>query len=175
MTNTIFCSGRRHQAGFTLIEVIMVTVVIGIMAAIAIPSFMGFTDSSNVTSATNDLVSAFNLARSEAVTRGTTVTVCKSADQATCNTIGTNWEQGWIVFVDNDGSGTVNGADAILRVYQSPGGKVVMTAAANLADRVIYAGTGFLASTAADDLITVVAGNSQLTVEVTAMGRVSSY
>ncbi|NOY12213.1 MAG: hypothetical protein GXP51_00510 [Deltaproteobacteria bacterium] len=158
-----------------MIEVIMVMVVIGIMAAIAIPSFRGFTDSSNVTSATNDLVSAFNLARSEAVTRGTTVTVCKSADQASCNTAGTNWEQGWIVFVDNDGSGTVNGADAILRVYQSPGGNVVMTADANLADRVIYAATGFLASTAANDEIKVVAGNSQLNVEVTAMGRIRSY
>ena len=170
----IFCQKLHRQAGFTLIEVIVVVAIIGILAAIAIPSFRGFTNSSSVTSATNDLVSAFNLARSEAVTRGVAVTVCKSANQSSCITTG-SWSQGWIVFVDNDGGGTVNGADAVLRVYQPPGGTVVMTAAANVANRIIYANTGFLASTAANDEIAVSSGNSELRVEVTVMGRVRSY
>jgi type IV fimbrial biogenesis protein FimT len=37
-----------------------------------------------------------------------------SADGSTCVTTNT-WHQGWIVFSDADGSGTINGTDIVLR------------------------------------------------------------
>ena len=50
------------------------------------------------------MVTAFNLARMEAIRRGTPVSVCASADQASCS--GANdWASGWIVFTDANGSG----------------------------------------------------------------------
>jgi type IV fimbrial biogenesis protein FimT len=48
----------------------------------------------------NEFISTLNLARSEALKRGTRVTVCASTDQTTCDT--NDWAQGWIVFSDRD-------------------------------------------------------------------------
>jgi len=79
--------------GFTLIELVMTMAIAGILIGIAIPSFNSTITSSRITSYANDLVSALNLARSEAVRRGIQVTV------STNGTL-THWESGWTVFVD---------------------------------------------------------------------------
>jgi len=159
---------QKQVKGFTLIEVIVVMVVIGILAGIAIPSFRGFTRSSQVTSAANDLVSALNLARSEAVSRAIPVTVCKSDDQATCdNTL--DWHDGWIVFVDADNDGVVAAVGDILRVYSAPGG-VTMTGGSN---RMSYAATGFF-SADFSGTIQVISGTRQVDIISSVNGRVSS-
>ena len=63
----------------------MITLAIAvILLTIGVPSFNTAIKNNRLTTATNDLVAVLNLARSEAVTRGLRVTVCKSADQATC-------------------------------------------------------------------------------------------
>jgi len=165
---------KQTPNGFTLIEVIVVMVIIGIAAAIAVPSFKGFLDSTNLTTATNDFVSALNLARSEAVTRGTNVTVCKSADQATCTTANT-WKQGWIVFADINGNGAAD-AGEIVRVYQGVGGNTTMVGGASVADSLTYSSTGFpspmLAGTVAELTVTVVSGSRTLQVISSTTGRV---
>lgn len=164
---------RLKNAGFTLIEVIVTMAVIAILAAIAIPSLRGFADSSRVTSATNDLVSALNLARSEAVTRAVNVTVCKSANQTTCETTGNNWAQGWIVFIDTDAGGTVNGGDEILRVYDGPGGTITMSGNGTVDDRLTYGSTGFFTGGLFNGTITVaVAGGRSIDIVTSPNGRV---
>lgn len=166
--NSFFYQAR--QRGFTLIELIVVMVIIGIAAGIAIPSFRGFTNSTNATTAANDLVSALNLARSEAVTRGRNVTVCKSANQTACTTSG-NWAQGWIVFVDVDGDGTVDAGDTLLRVYSGPKGDTTMVGNANVDDRLTYAPTGFF-SAVFNGTITVTSGAKVINILTNNTGRI---
>jgi len=112
-----------HGSGFTLIELLVTISVVAILLAIAVPSFQTFILNNRLATATNELVSALAIARSEAVKRATRVTVCKSANAGAASPVcstAANWQDGWIVFVDVSVAGTVDGTDAanILRIFQ---------------------------------------------------------
>lgn len=132
------------QRGFTLIELMVAVAVFAVLLGIAVPSFQSLSASNQVTSQTNDFVSALNLARSEAIRRGSRVTVCKSSDGASCVTAN-HWEQGWIVFVDTTRSGTdaaVDVGETVLAVQQGAGGNVVLRGSADVVNFVSFAPDG---------------------------------
>jgi type IV fimbrial biogenesis protein FimT len=125
--------------GFTLIELLVTLSIAAIMLTLAIPSFRDFLLNNRITSQTNDFVLALVSAKSEAVKRGVRVTVCSRATNATCAG-STTWDTGWLVFVDNDGGGTVNGADVVLQVREPlEGGNTLRTTL----QRVTFQNTGF--------------------------------
>jgi type IV fimbrial biogenesis protein FimT len=66
-----------------------------ILLAVAVPSFNQIMLGSRLTSYANNLVASAQIARSEAIKRNTSLTLCVSANGSSCTT-GT-WEQGWIV------------------------------------------------------------------------------
>ena len=90
-----------REIGFTLVELLITIVVVSILLAMGAPAFKDFIKNNRVTAQTNDLVSAIQLARSEALKRGTNAVVCASSDQSTCTGKDT-WAEGWIVFSDYD-------------------------------------------------------------------------
>lgn len=108
---------RNH--GFTLVELMITVIVIAIVATVAIPNFARVIESTRVTGYSSELVSALNVARSEAIKRGNRVGVCASSDQATCSG-SDDWSNGWLVYVD-DGSGNVA---EVLRVREAFDGDV---------------------------------------------------
>ncbi|MCC5858549.1 MAG: GspH/FimT family pseudopilin [Ectothiorhodospiraceae bacterium] len=63
------------ERGVTLIELMVALIVLGIIAGVAFPNFQNLVRDNRTTTHTNELVTAINLARSEAVRRGGTVTV----------------------------------------------------------------------------------------------------
>lgn len=78
----------RPAQGFTLIEMLVVVALLGIFLAIAAPSFAGLIRSNKVQAAADELVTVLQYARSEAITRGVTVTL--TADSATTWNAGFN-------------------------------------------------------------------------------------
>jgi type IV fimbrial biogenesis protein FimT len=118
-------------AGYTMIEMLVVLLIIGIVAASMGPNLAAMVDRNRKLGAVNDMLAVLTLARSEAVNLQTTVSVCSSSDQATCNT--NNWESGWLVFVD-DGAGTggvaddgnLNGTEQVLRIGQGVSGTITV-------------------------------------------------
>ena len=103
------------QGGFTLIELLVTISIAVILMTIAIPSFMDFVRNNRLSGQANDLMLAFAYAKSEAVKRSVPVTVCSRQNDTTCAGSAT-WDDGWLVFVDNNRSGTRNGTEAILQV-----------------------------------------------------------
>lgn len=57
----------RHKSGFTMIELVIVTVLIGLIAALAAPEFAGALQKIRWHSVSNEIVSALRLARSSAI------------------------------------------------------------------------------------------------------------
>ncbi len=127
-----------------MIELLVTLSIAAIMLTIAIPSFRDFLLNNRITSQTNDFVLALASAKSEAVKRGVRVTVCSRATPPTTPEScagSTTWDTGWLVFVDNDGGGTVNGLDEVLQVREPLEGNNTLRAAAR--QRVTFQNTGF--------------------------------
>lgn len=87
------------QKGFTLIELMVTIAVLAIAVSIAVPSFQGVIEESRVSTQTNTLISALNLARSEAVKRGNTVGLTAA---------GGDFAAGWCVHLEPGGCVAAN-------------------------------------------------------------------
>lgn len=82
-------AGAGSQHGFTIIEILLVIVIMGVFLTLAAPSFVTFTSSQKVKTASFDVYAAMMFARSEAIKRRKCVslTPTSSSDFAT----------GWLV------------------------------------------------------------------------------
>ncbi|MBL4743506.1 MAG: GspH/FimT family pseudopilin [Cycloclasticus sp.] len=129
-------NGTQKKQGFTLIELIVTMVIAGILLTIGIPSFNSFVKNNRLTTQINDLVTAVNLTRSEAITRGFSATICKSNTGTSCTG---NWTNGWIVFEDQNGDGVVDGGETVLRVHAALQGGNTLTFGNN---RITYSSQG---------------------------------
>lgn len=104
----------KSAVGFTLIETMVTVAVIAITASMFVPAMQTFVANNRLISVANGLVSDLSLARSEAIKRATSVTVCQSTNGTACNN--SAWTSGWIVFVDVNTSGTVDAGDTVLKI-----------------------------------------------------------
>ena len=112
--------------GFSLIEIMVTLAVFAIVAVLAVPNFRTFVQSNNITASANNLMGSLSLARSEAVKRNTTVSICASNSQVACT--GVDWDAGWIVFTDTPTDGEVDGDDELLSAVRGlPGGMELLT------------------------------------------------
>jgi len=134
----------RTQHGFTLYELMITLLVVGVILTFGIPNLTSFTQNSRMTATANDLHAAFHLARSEAARARTNITICASADPlgagADCD--GGTWDQGYIVFVDVDGDILRAGANETVLRAHPPAESGVNLRVANNALFFSYAATG---------------------------------
>jgi len=122
---------HRTLTGFTLIELLVAISLSIIVLSFGVPSFTSFIKNGRVTTHTNNLVTDINYARSEAVTRGETVIVCRSDNAGSstpeCGGTANNWTTGWLIFVSGDSNDVYDAAnDTLLRASTRIQGSVTI-------------------------------------------------
>ena len=169
---------QRTQKGFTLVELLIAMALAAVLLGIGVPAFTDFIRTNRMIGVTNELVTALQFARSEAVKRNNNVTVCVSGDGASCT--GGNWETGWIVFDDPNGNAVVD-AEPIVRAHDAIGGNnTVRVTAGNVGTFISFTGDGFPRNVAGQVLTATFSicdargTASGRTVQVGASGRVRS-
>lgn len=120
-----------RQVGFTLMELIVTVAIAAILLTIGVPSFQDTMRNNRAATHMNEMMTALNLARSEAAKLGKRVSLCPSTDQATC-TGGTDWTKGWIVFIDTAVADTSVTVGTVLRVWDSFAGNPTFGGPANV-------------------------------------------
>lgn len=142
----------RATAGFTLIEALIVIVILITLMSLAAPSFNSLIRSEAIKTASFDVFSSLVLARNEAITRNSTVTVTPN---------GGNWAQGWEI--KDAVSGTV------IRKQDPFTNNVAITGPASVS----YTGTGRLSAALASgfSLVDGAGGRNTRCITVDPSGR----
>jgi type IV fimbrial biogenesis protein FimT len=140
---------KNRNTGFTMFELIVVVMIVGILTAVGTPTFKYVTASNRIAAEVNGLLGDMQYARSLAVKEGQSVTICTSSNGTSCAGATVNtWHSGWIVFMDPNVNQTVDAGETILRVQPAftggdqftGGGTPVFTSATF--NRMGYAPTG---------------------------------
>lgn len=168
--------------GFTLFELIITITIAAILMALALPAMRSFVLDQRLTTQANDFIADLNYARSEAVRRGTSVTICRQGGTITspsCNSAAP-WGGGRIVFVDGvgNGNGTIDAGDTILRVRESLDGNNTMDVVGGVAlGNIVIANTGLTTMTTGQEAALRICDTRQtvaMTISVNYAGHANS-
>lgn len=145
----------------------VVTAVVAILAAVAIPALRNFVQDERQFTQAQRLWMGLNLARSESRKQDVSINVCASTDGLTCSNSAGDWARGWIVL--SSAPGTTKPA---MTVPALPSG-TSLSEAAPLAVVTFYS-NGMVAAPAAFTFCDSRGASNARSVEVTLAGRVSA-
>lgn len=136
-------SAETDERGFTLTELLVALALVVILLTLGTPSLQSLIRNNQLAVSVSTWMTAAQLTRSEAITRGVRVTLCKSADGRRC-TNGRGYEQGWIVFSDPNNNASVDYGEELIRVFEPipAGSGITITGNSPVANYVSYTPDG---------------------------------
>lgn len=141
------------MSGVSLLELLVVITIASVLFGVGVPSYRSVTNGNRIAAEVNGLLGDLQFARAEAIKEGQTVSVCASADGATC-TNAPAWQGGWIVFSNANGDATVDPGDTVLRAQRPFDGTDTFQASNNVGV-VTFNREGFATGIANGALITL--------------------
>ncbi|MDO8706199.1 MAG: GspH/FimT family pseudopilin [Sulfuricaulis sp.] len=125
---TVFSHGdfrfRLRQAGYSLYD-LMVTSAVASVLGVGAVGMTGLVQDARMTAEVNQMMGHLYLGRSEAIKRGTTITLCPSRNGTICSG-DLEWNTGWIIFVDPNKNYKVDSGEVVIRVQQSLEGRLAL-------------------------------------------------
>ncbi|MDR3477924.1 MAG: GspH/FimT family pseudopilin [Gammaproteobacteria bacterium] len=104
------------RKGLSLLEMLFVIAIMCILVALAATQRGLFLTKSKDEVIRSKLLRAIDVARSESALLGVNISLCPSKDHMNC---GGEWNDGQVVFIDSDLSGTINGKEHVLYVFDA--------------------------------------------------------
>lgn len=108
---------RPKQSGYSLYDLMVTLSVAGVVSTGAV-SAQQFIEEGRMRARVDQLRGDLMLARSEAVKRGASVTICKSPDGFGCDDR-SPWQHGWMMFADTNANHARESDETVLRVQQA--------------------------------------------------------
>jgi len=107
----------KDSRGYSLLELMITLGIFGVVVALAFPGFQGMITGQRLKTQTNDTLAAILMAKSEAIKRRSSITLCamKTGIDNQCGTSGIEWSNGWIIFDDLNADGIINSGEEILK------------------------------------------------------------
>jgi type IV fimbrial biogenesis protein FimT len=111
-----------RQDGMTMIELMFTVAIVGIVVGFGFPGIQEYIRNGRMIASGNDVITAIQISRSEAIKRRSFVTLCRSADPTAstpvCSTAaGGSWADGWLVFQDDNRNAVLETGEEIIQVY----------------------------------------------------------
>lgn len=140
------------QKGFTLLELMVTVSVAAVLLAVAAPAMTDFIRNARISAAVNDFIAGTTAARSEAMKRRTSVTMCSStaplaATPACDNSASADWTNGWVVFADEDGDTTIDSGEDIIARQSALNAVLTVKAAAAVSKYLSFSSEGLTRNT----------------------------
>ena len=164
---------KNTESGFTLVELLVTLAVAMILLTFGVPGTRDFVMNARLSSYANEFVTGIQLTRGTAIKQQRNAQICVSttwnSNPPTC-TGGTDWSNGWVVWVDQNRDGVLASAE-VLRVMEPMNGNSLFTSTGNTA--FTYDSTGMV--NAGDTLTLCDNRDDELgrTITITPAGRVN--
>jgi type IV fimbrial biogenesis protein FimT len=123
----------------SLIEVLIVMAIAAVLLGIGVPNLQSYVASNRLVTSSQELYTALQYARSEALRRGTQVTLRHNGAAGS-----RDWTSGWTMFVDANANGARDAGEEELRVGGALTAPLTVFASANFADFIAFDNNGRL-------------------------------
>ena len=135
-----------HAGGFTLVELLVTIVVLGLLLTLALPGMRDFLVGNRLSTNVNGFIGLVNYARSEAIVRNQDVVICPKNSSTIACVSQTGWNTLDIqAFVDENGNGDRDATEVLLKTIAAvdPGDAQTGFDSSAAASKVIFGSAGF--------------------------------